>query len=66
MRPYYNGLVVAPQDVPALARAMRWIHEHESELHLMGWRGQTFAEAYSAKVWATRWHNYFLDALKDF
>jgi glycosyltransferase involved in cell wall biosynthesis len=65
VRPYYNGLVVAPQDVSGLARAMRWIHQHESELPAMGRRSQALAEAYSAEAWATRWHNYLLDALEE-
>ena len=64
VRPYYNGLVVAPKDVAGLARAMRWIHEHESELPAMGHRGQALAEAFSAEAWATRWHNYFLEVLE--
>jgi glycosyltransferase involved in cell wall biosynthesis len=63
VRPYHNGLVVAPHDVSGLARAMRWIHEHESELPAMGHRSQVLAEAYSAEAWATRWHHYFMDAL---
>jgi glycosyltransferase involved in cell wall biosynthesis len=65
VRPYYNGLVVAPQDVAGLARAMRWIHDHEADLPIMGSRGQALAEAYSAETWATRWHNYFLEILAD-
>ena len=65
VRPYYNGLVVAPRDVAGLAHAMRWIHEHESELPVMGHRSQALAEAYSAEVWATRWHNYFLEVLEE-
>ena len=64
VRPYYNGLIVAPQDVVGLARAMRWIHDHESDLRIMGYRGQALAEPYSAETWATRWHNYFLEALE--
>ena len=64
VRPYYNGLTVAPGDVSALARAMRWIHDHESELFTMGRRGGALAEAYSAEAWATRWHNYLLETLQ--
>ncbi len=64
VRPYYNGLVVGPRDVAGLARAMRWMHEHVGELAVMGRRGQTLAESYSAEVWAARWHNYFLDAVE--
>lgn len=65
VRPYYNGLVVAPQDVAGLARAMRWIHDHESDLCAMGYRGQAIAEAYSSETWAARWHNYFFEILED-
>jgi asparagine synthase (glutamine-hydrolysing) len=64
VRPYYNGLVAAPRDVEGLARAMRWIHEHESELPVMGARSHTIAEAFSAESWAARWHNYLLEALE--
>lgn len=63
VRPYYNGLIVAPGDVPGLARAMRWIHEHVAELPAMGRRGQALAAAFSAEAWAARWHNYFLEAM---
>ena len=63
LRPYYNGLTVAPQDVEGLARAMRWVHEHESELHQMGARSHQIAEAFSAESWAVRWQQYLLDAL---
>jgi len=65
VRPYYNGLTVTAQDVPGLARAMRWIHEHESELASMGQRSQALAQPYSADAWATRWYNYFRDLLAD-
>lgn len=65
VRPYYNGLVVPPDDVAALSRAMRWIHDHELELPTIGRRGQMLAAAYSADAWATRWHNYFLEVLED-
>ena len=64
IRPYYNGLVAAPRDVEGLARAMQWVHEHESELPLMGQRSHALAEAFSAESWAARWHNYLLEALE--
>lgn len=63
LRPYYNGLTAAPRDVEGLARGMRWIHQHESELPLMGARSHAIAEAFSAESWAQRWHNYLLEAL---
>jgi glycosyltransferase involved in cell wall biosynthesis len=64
VRPYYNGLVAAPRDVDGLARAMKWMHEHEPELPVMGKRSHTLAEAFSAESWAARWHNYVLEALE--
>lgn len=63
VRPYYNGVLVTPGDAAGLARAMRWVHDHEDELRLMGQRGQELSGAFSAQAWATRWHNYMLEAL---
>lgn len=60
VRSYYNGLITPPGDVDALARAMRWIHEHEAELPEMGERGRALADAFSATSWASRWHNLLL------
>ena len=64
VRPYYNGVAAAPRDVEGLARAMQWIHEHESELPAMGKRSHALAEAFSAESWAARWHNYLLESLE--
>lgn len=61
VRPYYNGLLTTAGDVAGLARAMRWIHDHEDELPVMGRRGRALAEGFSAQAWATRWHQYLLD-----
>ena len=63
VRSYYNGLIVAPGDVAGLARALGWMHDHESTLRDMGRRGQPLAAAFSAEAWAERWHNYMLEAL---
>ncbi len=65
VRPYYNGIVVPPADPPALAKAMRWMHDHESDLPDMGHRSQTLAEPFSAEAWAARWHNYMLEILGE-
>ena len=65
VRPYYNGLLVTPGDAIGLSRAMRWTHEHESELPEMGRHGGALADAFSARAWAARWHNYFLETLGD-
>lgn len=64
LRPYYNGVVVPPEDPAAMARAMRWMHDHESELAVAGRRGQALAEAFSAEAWAQRWHNYMIEAVE--
>lgn len=64
IRPYFNGLVAAPRDIDGLARAMRWMHEHEDELPAMGARSHVLAEGFSAESWAARWHNYLLDTLE--
>ncbi len=63
VRPYYNGVIVPQQDVDALARALRWMHDHESELAEMGRRGQALADAFSAEAWAKRWHQYLLEVM---
>ena len=63
VRPYYNGVTVAPRDIEGLAGAMRWMHQHVEELPQMGARANAAAEAYSASAWAARWHHYMLEAL---
>lgn len=63
VRPYYNGLLTTAGDVAGLARALRWIHDHDEELPAMGRRGQALAEAFSAQAWATRWHQYLLETV---
>ena len=62
VRPYYNGIVVSPEDPESLAAALRWIHDHEAELPSLGRRGQALADAFSADAWAQRWHNYMIEA----
>jgi glycosyltransferase involved in cell wall biosynthesis len=61
VRSSVNGIVIEPGDVAGLARAMRWIHDHEFALEAMGRRGQPLAKNFSAAVWAERWHNYMID-----
>ena len=64
IRPFYNGLTIPSDDIPALADAMCWMHEHESELPEMGKRSMEFAGAYSAQVWAIRWLEMFREMRK--
>jgi glycosyltransferase involved in cell wall biosynthesis len=63
IRPYYNGLLVTPGNVSSLAAAMKWMHDHESTLAVMGQRGAAMADAYSAETWAVRWSHYFQELL---
>ena len=65
VRPYYNGLLTTAGDVAGLARALRWIHDHEEELPAMGRRGQAFAAAFSAQAWAARWQQYLLETVEQ-
>jgi glycosyltransferase involved in cell wall biosynthesis len=54
LRPYYNGLLVAPDDAPALARAMRWAHDHYDQLPELGRRARELAQPFAARNWAER------------
>lgn len=55
VREYFNGLVVPTGDVPRLAGAMRWMHDHEADVPEMGRRGSQLADAFSSEMWAIRW-----------
>ena len=61
VRESINGFMVEPGDVHGLAKAMRWIHDHEDQLAQMGRRGRELAGHFSADAWAERWHNYMID-----
>lgn len=63
VRPCVNGLIIEPGDVDGLAKAMRWVHDHEEQLEVMGRSGQALAMPFSATAWAERWHNYMTDLL---
>lgn len=52
---YWNGIEIPPGDPRALARAMRWMHDHVAELPAMGREAAGIATAYSARQWAVRW-----------
>ena len=60
-----NGMLIEPGDVNGLARAMRWMHDHEGELASMGRQGQERASCFSAEAWAERWHNYVIDVMRQ-
>ena len=59
-----NGVLIEPGDVSGLARAMRWMHDHEKELPAMGRQGRDRARSFSADAWAERWHNYVIDLVE--
>ena len=54
VRPYFNGLMCATDDVDSLAEQMVWMHEHYGELPSMGEQAMAFAAPYSAEMWANR------------
>jgi glycosyltransferase involved in cell wall biosynthesis len=64
VRPYFNGLGVATENVEELAGAMRWCHAHYDALPEMGARGQPLAAAYSADLWAERWMTMFQELVR--
>jgi glycosyltransferase involved in cell wall biosynthesis len=54
IRPYYNGLTIPTGDAAALARALKWMHDHHDHLPAMGRAAQQFAAPYAAPLWALR------------
>jgi glycosyltransferase involved in cell wall biosynthesis len=64
VRPYFNGIGVATGDAEALARALRWAHDHHTDLPEMGRRASEMAAAYSAGMWAARWSEAARDDLR--
>lgn len=63
VRPYYNGVVIPPDDVEALCRALTWIHQHEDRLATMGEHGQALVHPFGAAAWADRMHVYINTAI---
>lgn len=55
VRPYFNGLTCAPENVDSLAQAMIRLHQQADRLPEFGARSVQLAAAYSAEVWAERW-----------
>jgi glycosyltransferase involved in cell wall biosynthesis len=64
VRPYYNGLIVPAGDVPALADALIWLHEHPERLPIMGRRGRELAQAFAATAWADRIYEYSATSMR--
>jgi glycosyltransferase involved in cell wall biosynthesis len=55
VRTNYSGVLSATGDAPALADALRWMHDRHQQLPTVGARGRELAAAYSAQMWAARW-----------
>ncbi|NNJ24390.1 glycosyltransferase family 4 protein [Alienimonas chondri] len=62
LRPHYNGLAVPPDDAPALARGLRFLHDRHAELPEYGRRSNGLAAAYSTSIWADRYTAYLREA----
>ena len=57
VRPLYNGVMCATNDVDSLVSKMEWIHKHHDQLSVMGRRSIDLAAPYSAEMWATRMYS---------
>ena len=62
VRPHYNGFIVPSGQPAEFARAM--LHMENAPLDTGGERAREHAAAFTATLWATRWHE-FLSALVD-
>jgi glycosyltransferase involved in cell wall biosynthesis len=54
VRSWFNGRIVGPGDVEALADALRWLHDREADLSWIGARGMPLVAPYAKEVWADR------------
>lgn len=66
IRPYYNGLMIPPDNPQVLAKALLKIHKSYEELPLWGKHSQELAAAYSADVWARRWQEMIYEIGREF
>ena len=56
------GVVVAPEDAPALAEAVSWLREHRETAREMGLHGRAWARRRLRSVQAERLEHVLLDA----
>jgi glycosyltransferase involved in cell wall biosynthesis len=54
IRPERTGLTVPTNDTAAIARGMKWFHDHHDRLPTMGQFAKETAASYSAQNWAQR------------
>jgi glycosyltransferase involved in cell wall biosynthesis len=52
IRDFHSGLIVPTGDSESLAMALRWMHDHASDLPALGRNAQAAARAYAAERWA--------------
>jgi glycosyltransferase involved in cell wall biosynthesis len=66
IRPYYNGIVFAPESAQAITDAMLHVHElHERDpqaLRQWGLRSRELSVPFGAEFWAARWSQYIHQA----
>jgi glycosyltransferase involved in cell wall biosynthesis len=58
---YYNGIIIPPNNIDALTKALHWFHCNYDKLPEIGKRSVSLAEPYSAQNWAAN----FLDYIKS-
>jgi glycosyltransferase involved in cell wall biosynthesis len=54
IRPERTGLIAPTNDTAAIARAMKWFHDHYDRLPTMGQFAKETAAPYAAQNWAHR------------
>lgn len=57
IRSGYNGIIIPPDNIHALTKALVKIHNDYDDLSVWGHRAQTLAKPYSSQIWAERWLN---------
>lgn len=57
VRPWYNGLPIADNNISALTAALINIHNCYGDLPVWGARSQQLAAPYSTKAWVKRWRH---------
>jgi glycosyltransferase involved in cell wall biosynthesis len=57
IRSEYNGIIIPPDNIHALTKALVKVHNVYDDLPIWGKRSQSFAQPYSSQIWAGRWLN---------
>ncbi len=56
VRPWYNGLMIAENNIEQLAQAMLTVHQQYGSLPTWGEHSQQLAAPYGADIWVQRWY----------